>query len=66
MTIHRTGTKIKLLAANVEAVINSCRIENENITYNVSYFWNGDFKCTDVYEFEFSVLTGETKQIGFK
>lgn len=65
MNIHRTGTKIKLIAANTEAIINFCIIENENITYNVSYFWNGDFKCTDVYESEF-ITDSEKIKIGFK
>jgi hypothetical protein len=63
MLIYKCGTKVKI--HNYEGTIVGICIRFGNISYDISYFVNGDQKTVWLHETEFT--TESTKQkIGFK
>lgn len=68
MEIYESGTKVLLKLANQEGVINYTTIEYDNVTYNVIYFYDGDYKSINLNEKEFEIvnISDCKKKIGFK
>lgn len=66
MTVHKPGTLIRIKLCNQEAYISEIIIGDGYVTYRVSYFYEGDLKLPLISEFEFDVVNGSKKQIGFK
>lgn len=59
------GTPIKTKYGNIEASITAARMTNEGKSYEVSYFWDGEYKRAWLHEFEFTVMQEERQGIGF-
>ena len=68
MEIYESGTKVLLKLANQEGVINYITIEFNNVTYNVGYFYSGEYKSINLHEKEFEIIdiSDCKKKIGFK
>ncbi len=66
MKIHKPGTTIKIKISGQTAMITEIIIGDTYIFYKVTYFINGDLKTPSLAEFEFDVLEGNKKIIGFK
>lgn len=66
MKIHKPSTLIKIKLSNIQAFINEVIIGDTYIMYKVSYYINGELKNITIQEYEFEVINGTKKQIGFK
>ncbi len=66
MKIHKPGTTIKIKLCNQEAFISEAIIGDGYIWYKVSYFYEGNLKTPTLSEYEFEVINGNKKIIGFK
>lgn len=66
MTVHKPGTLIRIKLSKQEAYISEIIIGDGYVMYKVSYFVNGDLKLPLISEYEFDVIEGNKKQIGFK
>jgi hypothetical protein len=66
MKIHKPSTLIKMKLSGIDAYIFEAIIGNDYILYKVSYFHNGESRTTVLAEYEFEIVNGSKKQIGFK
>lgn len=66
MKIHKPSTLIKIKLSGQEAFISEVIIGDGYTFYKVAYFVNGDLKTPVLGEYEFEVVNGSKKQIGFK
>lgn len=66
MKVHKPSTRIKIKLCNQDAFISEVIIGDTYIFYKVSYFVNGELKLISLSNYEFDVIEGSKKQIGFK
>ncbi len=66
MKIHKPGTLIKITLPGINACINEVIIGDTYIMYKVSYYINSELKTITLQEYEFEIINGNKKQIGFK
>lgn len=66
MKVHKPGTMIKIKLSSIDAFISEIIIGDGYVFYQVSYFYNGDLKIPRLSDYEFDVIEGTKKQIGFK
>ncbi len=61
------GTEVSIRSTNIKGVILAVCIRAGNITYDVSYFNNGEHKTAWLSELEFTTFdTGLRNQIGYR
>jgi hypothetical protein len=65
MKIHKPSTLIKIKLSGIEAFISEVIIGDGYVFYKVTYFVNGDVKAPTLSEYEFEVVNGSKKTIGF-
>lgn len=65
MKVHKPGTRVKIKLSGQEAFITEVIIGDTYVWYKVAYFYNGDLKLPTLSEYEFDVIEGSKKQIGF-
>ena len=64
--VIKCGARVTPKLSNIEGIITCISIRFEKISYEVTYFYNGDFKVVWCHEDEFEVGKGGDKQkIGF-
>ncbi len=66
MKIYRPSTLIKITLPGINACINEVIIGDTYIMYKVSYYINSELKTITLQEYEFEIINGNKKQIGFK
>ncbi len=66
MEIIPCGTKARPKSENLEAIVTAVSIRFCRITYELSYFYNGDYKTVWLDECEFDVEKEQRLRIGFK
>lgn len=62
--IFKCGTSVK--TKGLECTIIACEIRFNNHTYQLSYFYNGEYKTMWLSECEFSIEENNNQTIGFK
>jgi hypothetical protein len=65
MKIHKPSTLIKIKLSGQEAFISEVIIGDGYVFYKVTYFVNGDVKAPTLSEYEFEIVNGSKKVIGF-
>lgn len=61
------GTCVITKSQGIDAIITAINIRFEKVQYEISYFYNGDYKSVWLNENEFEFETKEAKnKIGFK
>lgn len=60
----KEGTEIITKSGKIRAIITACCVRGGNISYEVSYFINHEYKQCWLYQFEFD-LADEVKKAGF-
>lgn len=65
MKIHKPSTSIKIKLSGTTAIINEAIIGDTYVFYKVSYFINGELKVITLSDYEFEIINGTKKQIGF-
>jgi hypothetical protein len=66
MKIHKPSTLIKITLSGMQAIINEAIIGDSYVFYKCSFYINGELKTITLSEYEFEVLNGSKKAIGFK
>lgn len=66
MTIVKGGTKVTTVLSNIQGIVTGTSIRFEAISYEVSYFNNGEYKQVWLNESEFTITEGKKQTIGFK
>jgi hypothetical protein len=61
---YKCGTLIQTKISNIDAIVTCVSIRFDKITYEVSYFYDGDYKVIWLNEDEFTAKT-EKQIIGF-
>lgn len=64
LKIIKFGTKVETVIGKIEALVTGVCIRETHIVYELSYFVNGEYKCTWHNPFEFTVVP-EKKKAGF-
>lgn len=65
MQIVNCGTKVKMILKDVDAIITGVSIRFGNISYELSYFYGGEYKVIWANECEFTTTEKETTRVGF-
>lgn len=60
IAIYNNGTKVKTTIGGIDALITGASISGKNVTYEISYFKDGEHFCEWVHEVE---LTSEELKI---
>ena len=66
MKIVKPGTSIITNIGQVKATLTGVCIREESISYEISYFGQGDHKSTWIYRYEFEIDTSTKTKAGFK
>jgi hypothetical protein len=66
MEVIKCGSMIRTKLGELSAIITAISIRFDRITYEVSYFYNGEYKCVWLSEDEFSIDVDDKQKIGFK
>jgi len=66
MKLIKCGTKAIIKLGNSEAIITGISIRFSTVSYELSYFINGEYKSTWFNECEFNVDERSNTVIGFK
>jgi len=67
--IYKCGTKVYIPALELYGYITAIEIQFNNVTYQVSYFWNGEYKQVWLFEYQFHEVDAEKdnlQPVGFK
>lgn len=65
LEVLQSGTKVKTVIGNNEAIITGVCIRFDNVQYELSYFKDGEHKSFWVYESEFTTTVSTKQKIGF-
>ncbi len=66
MKIHKPSTLIKIILSGSQAIINEVIVGDTYVFYKCSYYINSELKNITLQEYEFEILNGSKKTIGFK
>lgn len=66
LEILKCGTKVVPKLNNTEAIITAVSLRFDKVSYEVSYFYNGEYKVIWLHETEFEVDKTQKQSIGFK
>lgn len=66
MKLIQCGTKAHISSAKIDAIITGISIRFNRSTYELSYFYNGEYKSVWLDESEFETSSSEKLKIGFK
>ncbi len=66
MDILSSGTIVKTKMGNIEGIITGATIRFNNVSYEISYFMDGEYKEAWLNEVEFTIDNIERQKIGFK
>lgn len=64
--VYKTGIKARTNTGNVDAIITGISIRSARVTYELSYFHNGEYKSAWLEESEFTVDNTNKQKIGYK
>ena len=65
MKIYKPSTLIKIKLSGINACINEVMIGDTYVFYKVSYYNNGELKVVTLQDYEFEIVNGSKKVIGF-
>jgi hypothetical protein len=66
MEILKSGTLVTTNSSQIKAIVTGACIRFEKVNYEISYFYNGEYKTAWLNENEFSVENAVTEKIGYK
>lgn len=66
MKVIKCGTRVTPKLQNFEGIITGISIRYDKVSYEVSYFYNGDYKSIFMDESEFDVQACDKTIVGFK
>lgn len=66
MTIHDCGSEVRTKLGNNNGVITAVCIRFQGVQYEITYFFQGEYKVVWMNESEFLVDCGNKSGIGFK
>jgi hypothetical protein len=66
MEVIKCGTVVKPKMNNIEGIVTAISIRFGRATYEISYFYNGDYKAVWLSEDEIETVPAEKQHIGFK
>ena len=67
MDLFNMGTKVLVKGTEIKAVTTGvCARGNDNITYEIAWWINGERKEVWVYDFEIELYVDNSKKAGFK
>jgi len=61
MKVYKSGTRVKTVIGDIEALITSVSMRQGSIAYELSYFVNGSYCQIWLHEFEFTVCPTKKK-----
>lgn len=64
--VYNTGITAKTSTGNIDAIITATNIRGTRVTYELSYFHNGEYKSAWLDEKEFTTTEKKTQKIGYK
>ncbi len=65
MKVHKPSTQIKIKLSGATACINEVIVGDTYVMYKCSYYINSELKNVTLQEYEFEIINGSKKQIGF-
>lgn len=60
------GTSVTIASGSLEATVTCAAIRFDKITYELTYFYQGDYKTAWCHESEFHTVNVKKDRIGFK
>jgi hypothetical protein len=66
MEVYKCGIYVIIKSSGIRAMITACVIRFQNMSYEVSYFSDGQYTSIWLNEFEFDTDREEKTKIGFK
>jgi len=66
MNLIKCGTEAKTKLAGMDAIVTAISIRFNRATYELSYFYNGEYKTVWLDESEFETSKNKKCKIGFK
>lgn len=67
MKVVKCGSRVKSVLTNIEGIVTAASIRFNSVSYEVSYFNNGEYKQVWFNECEFELSsTAKKETIGFK
>lgn len=66
ISVYKCGIVAKPKMHNAEGIITAALIRYGRITYELSYFHNGEYKNIWISEDELEIMSDEKQKVGFK